>query len=1029
MKASSISRISLVLAFALVASLWGCKEGGGNDCGPGTVEQDGECIPLCTGDEVWDPDTEACVTPEPCATGTTYNPATGLCEPDYDTICGPGTVLQGGHCVPEGTTECGPGTELDPTTGECIPVCVAGTHRDPTTGACIPDSALCISGQVWDPETETCVDVSDYCAEGTTWVASQGRCVPDDELLTADQTEGTGENDPSFGDETAYEDLTLPAEGESWTIGGTISTPADKNDDTILDADFDFFVFDVTGPTLLRIMADGVGGASSGFAVISMDEDLYFQRFGIGTTSDGALRDVFLPAAGTYAIVASDAMNFLSDVPFGGEGFGYFITIENLPIPTPSAMTFTDGTAETTGTWPIDAPVSGSMLGFYALALTAESLLDFTVASEDTSLYPALIGLAGDDSLLVLTDAFPAMYANSAATTAMLVADFVYWFGVADSEYTLTVNDMGAVSIGDSLDTTVDQPAWDYDDGTDYPWSFFTFTADAGDVVTLHVTTDSADAVFQALTNDFTVSLGSFEIGSDWGTDEGNIRFFAPYSGVYVLVSLSLEGADIDPFWGIIWSIPEHSYGVTFEIFRQTPQNLGRITAEFSATNVTVSEDEWEKFYLIVPNGGDSMWVEALGVDVFDAEVNVYDLEYIGPLYSTSTYLAPFAWRAPEAMPILVGVADTGAAAGAFDITITPMAIEDLGTLSESSPISSDAEPLATTEARRFFQFQADAPGEAAITVTPASGLDIVLIARGASLQYISDADDGGDGGAETLDLVVTSSRPTFFEVVTWDGNPPSAATTFDIDVTLDAYTTETEPNDDMAGADVVAAPDIIAAAMDTAGDYDWYAVAITGRAILTAETFAMPGADLIDTVLWIYDTDGTSVLATNDDKGTDYYSLAIADLPDAGTYFVVVGSFADADVGEYLLDINVALVTGESEPNDAYGQAQSVSPPISVLGAINPGGDQDWFAVTLSADDTIRAETMVSPGYTGMDTILYLYDTDGSTVLTSDDDGGSGTFSLYEHTVSAAGTYYVVVTGYSSSTVGNYMLQLDLNP
>src|SRR5262245_57873533 len=79
----------LCLAFTSLAAC-GDDDGGGAECGAGTVLMDGHCVPDGT---------------VICETGTTYNADTGTCEPDISG-CGEGTVLVDGECVPDdGTIE------------------------------------------------------------------------------------------------------------------------------------------------------------------------------------------------------------------------------------------------------------------------------------------------------------------------------------------------------------------------------------------------------------------------------------------------------------------------------------------------------------------------------------------------------------------------------------------------------------------------------------------------------------------------------------------------------------------------------------------------------------------------------------------------------------------------------------------------------------------------------------------------------------------------------------------------------------
>jgi hypothetical protein len=79
---------------------------------------------------------------------------------------------------------------------------------------------------------------------------------------------------------------------------------------------------------------------------------------------------------------------------------------------------------------------------------------------------------------------------------------------------------------------------------------------------------------------------------------------------------------------------------------------------------------------------------------------------------------------------------------------------------------------------------------------------------------------------------------------------------------------------------------------------------------------------------------------------------------------------------------------------------------------------DVDWIKFTVPVGDvnngvSYRIETF-NLGW-GMDTYMHLYDTDGTTELAFDDDGGTGVASLIVWTPPATGTYYVKVRPYSS--------------
>jgi hypothetical protein len=88
---------------------------------------------------------------------------------DNSKECGPGTVDEDGMCVP--AANCGFGTKRDEETGECVPdgsvVCSEGTVFDPLTGRCGIDPTSCRDGTVLinnacvDPTAGLTIDVQE----------------------------------------------------------------------------------------------------------------------------------------------------------------------------------------------------------------------------------------------------------------------------------------------------------------------------------------------------------------------------------------------------------------------------------------------------------------------------------------------------------------------------------------------------------------------------------------------------------------------------------------------------------------------------------------------------------------------------------------------------------------------------------------------------------------------------------------------------------------------------------------------------
>jgi len=152
----------------------------GVDCGPGTNQVEGECVPIVScGDGTIQADT-LCVPDDDhlvCGEGTTAgtdDAGNAACVPTGEQ-CGDGTELVGGVCVPTDVTACGDGTELNEN-NECIAIvdmfCGEGTELNDDGDACL---ARCGGGEVWDVASQSCVS---ECGQGTEYDVDQGVCAP-----------------------------------------------------------------------------------------------------------------------------------------------------------------------------------------------------------------------------------------------------------------------------------------------------------------------------------------------------------------------------------------------------------------------------------------------------------------------------------------------------------------------------------------------------------------------------------------------------------------------------------------------------------------------------------------------------------------------------------------------------------------------------------------------------------------------------------------------------------------------------------
>lgn len=219
--------------------------------------------------------------------------------------------------------------------------------------------------------------------------------------------------------------------------------------------------------------------------------------------------------------------------------------------------------------------------------------------------------------------------------------------------------------------------------------------------------------------------------------------------------------------------------------------------------------------------------------------------------------------------------------------------------------------------------------------------------------------------------------------------------------------------------------------------DSDWWGFTLSAQTqvtIFTSRGTSASSGYVSDTILELYDSTST-LITSDDDGGPGLYSLIVTTLQ-PGTYYANVRPFsASTTVGSYGVDLvcepppsSYPPVPEGAEPNNdpnSGGAPTPASVPSDCFGDINPAGDSDWWAITVSGPTAIQGVTGPDNSGTAItDTTLTLWDSTG-TQLAFDDDGGPGLYSLINFNLPAAGTYYFDVKGFSTRT-GLYILTID---
>lgn len=331
---------SLLLIFA-AAGLLSCGSGGEEpallvECGEGTVEDNGICVPSgnCPEGTFTAPDGR-CVDVDYCAEGTHLDLTRGTCVADPSFRCGPDTFEEDGECFPEFVTSCGEGTVA--ADGRCRPyeeVCGPGTTQTSQSN-CRPSGEICGEGTTYDVQLRQCVRTSSLtCGPGT--------IIRDDQCLPLSAVYSALMENPDL-DKTAPgapEEITLKEAGEPFVFIGTITTDSEHSDDAPRASE-DIYRFQGQAGQILRIGVYSLGLPNPGFTFIG--ENGSYERLSDLGAGIEASRQLVLPMDGEYELTVSSILQ-LSErgEAMGGDDWDYVGFIEVVDAPTAQNVSITN---------------------------------------------------------------------------------------------------------------------------------------------------------------------------------------------------------------------------------------------------------------------------------------------------------------------------------------------------------------------------------------------------------------------------------------------------------------------------------------------------------------------------------------------------------------------------------------------------------------------------------------------------------------------------------------------------------------
>lgn len=264
--------------------------------------------------------------------------------------------------------------------------------------------------------------------------------------------------------------------------------------------------------------------------------------------------------------------------------------------------------------------------------------------------------------------------------------------------------------------------------------------------------------------------------------------------------------------------------------------------------------------------------------------------------------------------------------------------------------------------------------------------------------------DDGGPGLASLINYTIPAAG-TYYAVVREFGDNDAGS----YSLALSHVDDHGQPaaGSTLTGSNIVQNGDL-----EVAGDVDWFTFFAVPGAQVTLETSL---GTLPDSILRLYDTDGVTELAFDDDGGPGLASRIDYTITTGGQYYVRVEDFGNPNPGTYTL----SLTHADDHVPGAAGATPIAGYNLNNNGSTEVNFDLDMFSFPATAGVSYTLRTSLG---THLDTTLALYDTDGTTLLAFNDDVGPGLNSEIVWVAPATGTYYAQVTGFSIR-VGTYGL------
>lgn len=256
----------------------------------------------------------------------------------------------------------------------------------------------------------------------------------------------------------------------------------------------------------------------------------------------------------------------------------------------------------------------------------------------------------------------------------------------------------------------------------------------------------------------------------------------------------------------------------------------------------------------------------------------------------------------------------------------------------------------------------------------------------------------------------------------------------------------EKEPNNSFSTANEITLDERFLGFMDSPTDRDFYALQCSQSRIIDIQLSGVKGINLAFKV-WKGSEEPKLIKWVDDNRKSSperFANLSVA----PGTYYIEIfqserdAKKSDKENAYELVLKSREAISEESEPNDSKDEADAIHPDKEMTGFYSPSynrlnndkenlhREEDWYVmeINLKSDSPLLMDVSLT-GASGVNSILYLYDSEDNEIAMSDNGGVSEPESISGAGIKKSGGYYVMVIskGYTANHDEPYTLKASL--